>query len=135
MRRWTILFGIGSLAGLAPAMAETPPYYDDQGTMHYQGSGTFQCGRAPVALDGSHTDVTLQGPCWRVVVHGSHSDTVIYTVPGARLEATGDSNDITWKQIRRGRPPILQAWGSRDEFYRNSRSSPQQNHDRYQEVR
>lgn len=130
MRRWAILFGIGigSLAGLVPAMAETPPpYYDDQ--------GTIQCGKAPLALDGSHTDVTLQGVCWRVIVHGSHNDIVIYTVPGARLEATGDSNDIIWRQIRRGRPPILRAWDSRDELYRDSRSSSQQNHDYYQEVR
>ena len=111
-----------------------PPVDLNDGYTHLDGSGTFECSRRPVAFDGSHRDVVLQGGCTRVRVTGSHDDLTIYVEPGAAIEVTGIRDTIIYRLVRRGAAPQwINRGGDGNELIRNSRASWERDHDWYQE--
>ncbi len=126
--------GWAVLGGLLVAACVAPPVVNlNDGYTHIAGAGTFDCNGRPVAIDGSHRDVTLQGGCQRVRVAGSHVDLVVYVEPGATIEVTGSHDDIVYRLLRRGAPPRWFNQGDSNQLIRNSRAPWEQDHDWWQE--
>ena len=118
---------------VAGCAAQAPVVQVEDGFTHITANGTFDCQGRPVAVDGSHRDVTLQGNCRRVRLTGSHVDLIAYVEPGATIDVTGSHDTIIYRLTRRGPPPRLNDQGAANELLRNSRLSWQQDHDWYQE--
>jgi hypothetical protein len=129
MRQWLIFVPL-VLAGCIPP---APPVDLNDGFTHIGVAGLFDCGPQPVSIDGSHTDVTLQGRCRHVRITGWHDDVVLYVEPGSTIEVTGSHDDVVYRLLRRGPPPQWVNRGASNELIRNSRAPWEQDHDWYQE--
>ena len=129
MRRW-IVAAVVLLAGCVP---EQPPVDLNDGYTHVSGSGTFDCGGRPMAVDGSHRDIVLQTNCRRIRVAGWHDDLTVYVEPGSSIEVTGSHDSIIYRLVRRGAAPQWTNRGTANELIRNARASWEQDHDWYQE--
>ena len=129
MTRWAAI-GLVLLAGCVPVQ---PPVDLNDGYTHIGGGGTFDCGRLPVAVDGSRRDVVLQNGCTRVRVTGSHDDLTVYVEPGAAIEVTGIRDTVVYRLVRRGAAPQWIDRGVGNELLRNSRAPWERDHDWYQE--
>ena len=75
----------------------------------------------PVLLKGSHTELTLTGPCRYVRLTGAHNDIMVTLVPGGTFEITGEHNDVFWTPLDpRGRRPVLLNHGYSNTFHRRT---------------
>jgi hypothetical protein len=115
-----ILAFSASISLLLPA-AVTAQSDPNNGWAIYYGGYPRQitCDHRPVLLSGSHTDLTLSGPCWYVRLTGAHNDVVLTVVPGGTIEITGEHNDVFWHPIDpAAAQPILLDRGYSNTFHR-----------------
>jgi len=134
MRRWIALFSISALAACNHALRSLAPPPDD-GYVHLQTSGTYQCAGQAYSLDGNRTRTILEGACTRVRITGSRNDVTVYVVPAATLDAMGSRNSIVYRLIGPGRQPMLLNESESNTYYRNSRARGDQDHDWWQAPR
>jgi hypothetical protein len=79
------------------------------------------CDGRPVLLNGSHTDLTLNGPCRYVRITGAHNDVTLTIVPGGTIEITGAHNDVFWYPVNPAAArPILLDHGYSNTFHRRA---------------
>jgi len=117
----------GLLAGAALACLGAPAAGAQvmaDGYLHYGMSHvtqTVQCSGTPIALDGDETDMSLVGACTHVRVTGERNLVSVDVVPRGLIEITGQHNDVTWRQLRPGPPPVLHALGAHNQFHAGAR--------------
>jgi hypothetical protein len=92
--RACVLAGLSGLCACGGGGTSEPIAVDGWDTYGYVAH--VMCGARPVLLHGSRTDVTLDGPCARVMVAGDHNDVSVALIPGGTIDITGDHNDVTW---------------------------------------
>ena len=92
--RACVLAGLSGLCACSGRGTSAPVIVDGWDTYGYVAHVT--CGARPVLLNGDRTDVTLDGPCARVMVAGDHNDVSVALIPGGMIDITGDHNDVTW---------------------------------------
>ncbi len=116
--RLTMLVVLSSIV-TATAWSQTPPRTANGWDMYGSDARKVACGDNAVLLNGSHTDVSLTGPCRYVRVAGAHNDVHVTIVPGGTIEITGSHNDVFWQPMAGATAkPILLDHGSSNDFHR-----------------
>lgn len=78
---------------------------------------TIPCDARPIELQGNRTDLRLTGPCRFVRLVGEHNDVNVDLAAGGTFEITGSHNDVVWRQVQVGPPPILIDRGESNAFH------------------
>ena len=99
-----------------------PPVFSADGSVvqytSYRSKQTVTCEGRTVDIAGDRNDMTLTGLCRFVRVSGAHNDIYIDIVPGGTIEITGNNNDVSWRRLETGPPPILEDRGKSNPFHR-----------------
>jgi hypothetical protein len=116
--RVAVLLMLSTMATPA-AWPQTAPQVANGWDIYGSNARKIVCGDNPVLLNGSHTDVSLTGPCRYVRVAGAHNDVEVTIQPGGTIEITGAHNDVFWHpQQGATEKPILLDHGSSNDFHR-----------------
>lgn len=115
---WRLAALLTCIATPALAQSQDPNAWEIYGREARQ----ITCGVRPVLLNGSHSTVTLSGPCRYVRVAGAHNDVILSIIPGGTIEITGEHNDVFWHLTNpvATQKPVLLNKGYSNTFHRRT---------------